>query len=59
MSPATARNSAGTTGKGPGTGAAALGGKKSFPNSDYLIVNRFESHGGGWGYSAHSIEAIR
>ncbi|XP_047524361.1 E3 ubiquitin-protein ligase MYCBP2 isoform X3 [Pieris napi] len=26
---------------------------------DYLTVNRFESHGGGWGYSGHSIEAIR
>lgn len=26
---------------------------------DYLTVNRFESHGGGWGYSGHSVEAIR
>uniref|UniRef100_UPI0001986806 E3 ubiquitin-protein ligase MYCBP2 n=1 Tax=Mus musculus TaxID=10090 RepID=UPI0001986806 len=26
---------------------------------DYSVVNRFESHGGGWGYSAHSVEAIR
>ncbi|CAH2103304.1 unnamed protein product [Euphydryas editha] len=26
---------------------------------DYLTVNRFENHGGGWGYSGHSIEAIR
>ncbi|XP_038216347.1 E3 ubiquitin-protein ligase highwire [Zerene cesonia] len=26
---------------------------------DFLTVNRFESHGGGWGYSGHSIEAIR
>lgn len=24
-----------------------------------LFVFRFESHGGGWGYSGHSIEAIR
>ena len=26
---------------------------------DYSVVNRFESHGGGWGYSGHSVEAIR
>ncbi|XP_064076475.1 E3 ubiquitin-protein ligase MYCBP2 [Vanessa tameamea] len=26
---------------------------------DYFTVNRFENHGGGWGYSGHSIEAIR
>ncbi|XP_060809498.1 E3 ubiquitin-protein ligase MYCBP2 [Amyelois transitella] len=26
---------------------------------DFLTVNRFESHGGGWGYSGHSVEAIR
>ncbi|KPJ10311.1 putative E3 ubiquitin-protein ligase MYCBP2 [Papilio machaon] len=26
---------------------------------DFLMVNRFASHGGGWGYSGHSIEAIR
>lgn len=26
---------------------------------DYLTVNRFENHGGGWGYSGHSVEAIR
>lgn len=26
---------------------------------DFQTVNRFESHGGGWGYSGHSIEAIR
>ena len=24
-----------------------------------MAVNRFDSHGGGWGYSGHSIEAIR
>ena len=22
-------------------------------------MNRFDSHGGGWGYSGHSIEAVR
>ncbi|CAH1647847.1 unnamed protein product [Spodoptera littoralis] len=26
---------------------------------DYQTVNRFESNGGGWGYSGHSVEAIR
>ncbi|XP_069365103.1 E3 ubiquitin-protein ligase MYCBP2 isoform X3 [Maniola hyperantus] len=26
---------------------------------DYLTVNRFEHNGGGWGYSGHSVEAIR
>ncbi|KAJ8737325.1 hypothetical protein PYW07_000596 [Mythimna separata] len=26
---------------------------------DYLTVNRFDSNGGGWGYSGHSVEAIR
>ncbi|XP_045784545.1 E3 ubiquitin-protein ligase MYCBP2 [Maniola jurtina] len=26
---------------------------------DYLTVNRFENHGAGWGYSGHSVEAIR
>ncbi|XP_076245488.1 MYC binding protein highwire [Calliopsis andreniformis] len=32
---------------------------KVYSREDFLTVNRFESHGGGWGYSAHSIEAIR
>ncbi|XP_039221575.1 E3 ubiquitin-protein ligase MYCBP2 isoform X7 [Crotalus tigris] len=32
---------------------------KVYSKEDYSIVNRFESHGGGWGYSAHSVEAIR
>ncbi|KAM6446158.1 E3 ubiquitin-protein ligase MYCBP2 isoform 3-T4 [Liasis olivaceus] len=32
---------------------------KVYAKEDYSIVNRFESHGGGWGYSAHSVEAIR
>ncbi|XP_059059876.1 E3 ubiquitin-protein ligase MYCBP2 [Achroia grisella] len=26
---------------------------------DFQTISRFESHGGGWGYSGHSIEAIR
>ncbi|XP_041440248.1 E3 ubiquitin-protein ligase MYCBP2 isoform X6 [Xenopus laevis] len=30
-----------------------------YSKEDYSVVNRFESHGGGWGYSAHSVEAIR
>ncbi|XP_032812561.2 E3 ubiquitin-protein ligase MYCBP2 isoform X3 [Petromyzon marinus] len=32
---------------------------KLYTKDDYNVVNRFESHGGGWGYSAHSLEAIR
>eukprot|EP00095_Tigriopus_kingsejongensis_P005847 maker-scaffold697_size109876-snap-gene-0.24 protein:Tk05847 transcript:maker-scaffold697_size109876-snap-gene-0.24-mRNA-1 annotation:"e3 ubiquitin-protein ligase mycbp2 isoform x1" len=32
---------------------------KSANKDDFLAVNRFDSHGGGWGYSGHSIEAIR
>ncbi|XP_017786826.1 PREDICTED: E3 ubiquitin-protein ligase MYCBP2-like isoform X2 [Nicrophorus vespilloides] len=32
---------------------------KQYSREDFQMVNRFESHGGGWGYSAHSIEAIR
>ncbi|KAG9492134.1 hypothetical protein GDO78_000574 [Eleutherodactylus coqui] len=32
---------------------------KVYSKEDYSVVNRFESHGGGWGYSAHSVEAIR
>ncbi|XP_069950165.1 E3 ubiquitin-protein ligase MYCBP2 isoform X3 [Cherax quadricarinatus] len=30
-----------------------------YTREDFTPVNRFESHGGGWGYSGHSIEAIR
>lgn len=26
---------------------------------DFLTVTRFENFGGGWGYSGHSVEAIR
>ena len=43
---------------GSNTGATNPGGR-SFTKEDYAIVNRFDSHGGGWGYSGHSIEAIR
>lgn len=32
---------------------------KQFTREDFQCVNRFDSHGGGWGYSGHSIEAIR
>jgi len=32
---------------------------KMYSKDDYSAVNRFESHGGGWGYSGHSIEALR
>jgi hypothetical protein len=29
------------------------------PSASCMVVNRFESHGGGWGYSAYSLEAIQ
>ncbi|XP_048243746.1 E3 ubiquitin-protein ligase MYCBP2-like isoform X7 [Haliotis rufescens] len=32
---------------------------KIYTREDYSIINRFESHGGGWGYSGHSVEAVR
>ncbi|XP_063987126.1 E3 ubiquitin-protein ligase MYCBP2 isoform X2 [Diachasmimorpha longicaudata] len=32
---------------------------KVYSREDYATVSRFENHGGGWGYSGHSIEAIR
>ncbi|KAL4230611.1 E3 ubiquitin-protein ligase mycbp2 [Mactra antiquata] len=32
---------------------------KIYNKDDFSVVNRFENHGGGWGYSGHSIEAIR
>ncbi|CAB4068655.1 MYCBP2 [Lepeophtheirus salmonis] len=35
------------------------GSHKTYSKEDYNVVNRFDSFGGGWGYSGHSIEAIR
>lgn len=32
---------------------------KEAQSNDYQIVSRFENFGGGWGYSGHSVEAIR
>ncbi|CAI9731993.1 E3 ubiquitin-protein ligase MYCBP2-like [Octopus vulgaris] len=32
---------------------------KDYTKEDFSIINRFDSHGGGWGYSGHSVEAIR
>lgn len=32
---------------------------KAYSREDFQAVNRFENHGGGWGYSGHSVEAIR
>ncbi|XP_041356631.1 E3 ubiquitin-protein ligase MYCBP2-like isoform X3 [Gigantopelta aegis] len=32
---------------------------KIYIKEDYSVVNRFDSHGGGWGYSGHSVEAVR
>ncbi|KAK9703659.1 PHR domain [Popillia japonica] len=32
---------------------------KRYCRDDFQCVNRFESHGGGWGYSGHSVEAVR
>ena len=37
----------------------SLANKSFFSKDDYSVVNRFDSHGGGWGYSGHSIEAVR
>ena len=36
-----------------------LGSAKAYSKEDFSIINRFDSHGGGWGYSGHSIEAVR
>ena len=33
--------------------------KRTYTKEDFSVVNRFESHGGGWGYSGHSVEAFR
>lgn len=33
--------------------------KDSICVNDYQTVTRFENFGGGWGYSGHSVEAIR
>nr|CAB3264102.1 E3 ubiquitin-protein ligase MYCBP2 [Phallusia mammillata] len=33
--------------------------KEPHTADEYNAVNRFKSHGGGWGYSVHSTEAIR
>ncbi|XP_070552183.1 E3 ubiquitin-protein ligase MYCBP2-like isoform X2 [Ptychodera flava] len=32
---------------------------KVYTKDDFTAINRFESPGGGWGYSGHSVEAIR
>ncbi|XP_074650729.1 E3 ubiquitin-protein ligase MYCBP2-like [Tubulanus polymorphus] len=32
---------------------------KIYTKEDFSVVNRFKSHGGGWGYSDHSVESIR
>lgn len=32
---------------------------KVYSREDFATVSRFENHGGGWGYSGQSIEAIR
>ncbi|XP_035719406.1 E3 ubiquitin-protein ligase MYCBP2-like isoform X2 [Vespa mandarinia] len=32
---------------------------KVYSREDFATVSRFENHGGGWGYSGRSIEAIR
>ncbi|RZF32322.1 hypothetical protein LSTR_LSTR001786 [Laodelphax striatellus] len=39
--------------------AAAAAATAAYSSEDFSSVTRFESHGGGWGYSGHSIEAIR
>ncbi|XP_033631426.1 E3 ubiquitin-protein ligase MYCBP2-like isoform X2 [Asterias rubens] len=32
---------------------------KVYTKEDFNAVNRFEGYGGGWGYSGHSVEALR
>ncbi|XP_023291814.2 E3 ubiquitin-protein ligase highwire [Lucilia cuprina] len=32
---------------------------KDTKDNQYQVVNRFDNFGGGWGYSGHSVEAIR
>ncbi|KAJ8666974.1 hypothetical protein QAD02_008636, partial [Eretmocerus hayati] len=32
---------------------------KLFSREDFAAVSRFENHGGGWGYSGQSVEAVR
>lgn len=39
--------------------AASASPAKEAANSQYQLVSRFENFGGGWGYSGHSVEAIR
>ncbi|XP_065845558.1 E3 ubiquitin-protein ligase MYCBP2-like isoform X3 [Oscarella lobularis] len=41
---------------GGGSGRGSLADRRT---SDYQTVSRFTSFGGGWGYSGHSVEAIR
>lgn len=33
--------------------------KDSISVNDFQTVTRFDNFGGGWGYSGHSVEAIR
>jgi E3 ubiquitin-protein ligase MYCBP2 len=40
-------------------GKVGASGGKIYTKEDFSAVSRFDSHGGGWGYSGHSIEAIR
>lgn len=37
----------------------SIGPTKETPSNQYQMVSRFENFGGGWGYSGHSVEAIR
>ena len=32
---------------------------KNFSKEDFTAVNRFDNHGGGWGYSGHSIGNVQ
>lgn len=38
---------------------ASVTADKEIPHGDYQLVSRFDNFGGGWGYSGHSVEAIR
>lgn len=49
---------ASTNGADKDANAAAAAAADS-SNNEYQLVSRFDNFGGGWGYSGHSVEAIR
>lgn len=43
----------------PESNSSLVTADKETPNGEYQLVSRFDNFGGGWGYSGHSVEAIR